>query len=167
MYDRVPEYAKLGTSQVCHEWKSVTRSWKSRIRIVGESAERSVSVIGERKMVPRCPLQLALKMTPYTPLTDQRSDESLKFVVETEIIEDRPEMITSAEKKTMCLHDASREMCLRQRVRRTLSDMVGTWKRAARKTFFSLLKYDLIGRCTKTVNGTEPGKELTKQMDEA
>lgn len=41
-------------------------------------------VVAKKKMVPRCPLQLASEMKPFMPSTDQEADEFLKYVVEKE-----------------------------------------------------------------------------------
>lgn len=51
---------------------------------MGESKEDSKLVVEGKKMVPRCPFQVASKMRPYTPLSKQRSNEFLKYVMERE-----------------------------------------------------------------------------------
>lgn len=96
--DLVLEYAKLDTSELCLEWEGVARSWRDRSEIVAEKAERNVSVV-ERTGAPGYFLQLTLGMRPYTPSTEEGTDECSKFLMEREVLEKRWESTTSAEKK--------------------------------------------------------------------
>lgn len=89
VYDRGLENANLETPGPCFEWEGVTRSWKSFNETVGKEEKTCMFAIGEKNRVPRCPLQLASKIKPYTPATDYGTDELLKYVVESKIMKKR------------------------------------------------------------------------------
>lgn len=75
----------------------MTWGLNNRSGIFGKSGEKRVSVVKSKKTVPRCFLELASKMKPYTPWTEQGGDEFLNYVVDTEILEERWGWIKSAE----------------------------------------------------------------------
>lgn len=93
VYDQVVQYAKLETSELCYDWKSVAQGRRNRIEIVGGNGGRSVVGVGRKQMFPRRPLQLASDMRPYTQSTEPESDEFSKYVVETELMEKRPKSV--------------------------------------------------------------------------
>lgn len=88
---RVLKCGKPEIFELCSDRDSVAQSWKNGSKIVGESGKRSVVVLGETAMIPRCFLQLALDTEPYTPSTEQRSDECLKYSVGPKIVPERQE----------------------------------------------------------------------------
>lgn len=53
---------------------------------VGENEEGNLLVAAKKRMVLGCPMQLASEMKPHTPLTDQKTNEILKYGVEREIM---------------------------------------------------------------------------------
>lgn len=61
---------------------------EKRTKTMRASVEGSVFVLGEKKMDPGCSLQLASDMRPCTQSTKQRSDDVLRYVVKTEIMEE-------------------------------------------------------------------------------
>lgn len=52
-------------------------------------------------------------------------------------------------------------------MKKTLSDMVGIWKWAAKERAFLMTRYDLIARRAGTQDDTELGEELSSQGNEA
>lgn len=74
----VLSYAKLETFKLCFDLERVPWSSKNRIKIVGESRRKSTFVLAKKKMVPGCPLQLALGVRPYTQSTEQTVSKFLK-----------------------------------------------------------------------------------------
>lgn len=56
-------------------------------------------MVTEKEMAPWYPSQLGSEMRLYRPLTDQKADGFLKYVVQREILEDQWESISSARKK--------------------------------------------------------------------
>lgn len=92
-----------------------------------------MTVVTKRTMVLLCRLQLQSKMRPYTPSQEQGNDVYLKFAVETEILREKCESISSSEKETVTVREVTRDKFLRRRRMQTLSDMVGTRKWAARE----------------------------------
>lgn len=57
-------------------------------------------------------------------------------------------------------------MCLRRRIKRTLSDLAGVQKRAPRERLISLLVYELVARHTRAKEGTKFGAKLRSQSEE-
>lgn len=58
-------------------------------------------------------------------------------------------------KMKRCEEEGEMNMRLRRRMKQTLDDMVGVWKRKARNRLFSMLEYELIVRETSAENGTK------------
>lgn len=85
MHDRILDYAKLEASELCLDWESLARSWKNLSEETGEIGEESVFVVGDKEMVPRCPVEVASELNMFTPSTKGGGDELFKFVVEMEI----------------------------------------------------------------------------------
>lgn len=80
---------------------------------------------------------------------------------------ERWESIRSAEKKECFVKEGSRDKCLMQRMKQTLSDGAWVRKLTVQEKFFSLLGYDLIAIRAKPGGGTELGVELKKHVDKA
>lgn len=167
VYDRILDYAKLEASELCFDWESVARSWKNRSEEVGEVREGSAFVVGDKEMVPRSPVEVASELSLYTPSTKGGCEELLRYVAEKEIMGERWDSIRRGGKMEECVEEVTRDRCLRQRVKQSLSDVVGVRKRASREKLFSLLGYDLIATRARAEEGTELGAELRKQMEEA
>lgn len=66
---------------------------------MGESGEEGVLVLAEKEMTTRCPMQLASEIRQYTPSTDQKSVEFLKYIAARKILEDRQDSIRTAGKR--------------------------------------------------------------------
>lgn len=66
---------------------------------MGKIREKSMLVLGEKKMILRCSWQPASEMRPCTPSAEEGAHEFLKYVVESEILKDRLESIRAAEKR--------------------------------------------------------------------
>lgn len=124
-------------------------------------------MVEEKKMVPRCLLQLASETKPYALLTELRSDEFLNYLVEREKRGKRWESKKSAGKEKNCVKQAAGYKCLGQRVEQMLSAAAGVWKRAALDRLFPLLKYDLIARRLRAEEGTEFVDWMKIQVNEA
>lgn len=73
----------------------------------------------------------------------------------------------SARKKKKCVQKMARDICLRARMKQTLSEMVGILKWAARERVFLLHEHDLIERRTKAEKSTELEEKPENQNDEA
>lgn len=167
VYDRILYYAKLEVSELCFTTDGMERNWTNRCEILGKGTESSVFVVGGNEIVPRCPFEIVSEMRAYTPSLRGGSDELLKYLIGVEIAGHRWESIRQAGKKIQCMQDVARDRCLRQRMKQTLSDVIGVRKRAAREKLFSLLGYDLIARRVRPGEGTELEVELKKQLEEA
>lgn len=70
---------------------------------------------GGNEMSPWCSLQLAREMRPYTPSTEQKNDDLLKYVVKEEIIEQSWKLIRSAGNKEKCVEKMETDICFRRR----------------------------------------------------
>lgn len=79
------ELCEAEKSEMCLDWERDRRwknqSWKNQSKIVEESGKGSMSVVAEKKTVPRCLLQLVLEVRLYAPSTKRESDEFLKYRV--------------------------------------------------------------------------------------
>lgn len=91
VHDRLLKYVKLETSKLCFGYDSLAQSCKSRARVVGESGKRILLEVREKVVVLHCSVQLALDMRPYAPSWEQGSDACLRYVVKTEMLEERRE----------------------------------------------------------------------------
>lgn len=91
-------------------------------------------------------------MRLYTTSTKERSNEFLKCAGQREVMQNVSEPVKSGGKKVKCEKRVRGEMCLRQRMKQTLSDMVEVRKQTARETLFSLLG------CVSTARGTRAEK---------
>lgn len=72
-------------------------------------------VAAEKEMIPRWPLQLASKMRPGMPSTEQNNDTFSELVVEREVSEEKWESTRSAKKTENCVENVRRDMWKRQR----------------------------------------------------
>lgn len=80
-------------------------------------------------------------------------------------MEDRRELTRSAGKKEKCAEEMARKVCVRRRIKQTLSSMVGVEKRLAQERLLVLLGYDLIARRTRAEKDIEPGEKPRNQMN--
>lgn len=94
------------------------------------------------------------------------NDESSRCVGEIEIAEEREESISNAGNEEKCVNEVARAMCVRRRVKHTLSDMFGVRKLATRERLSSLLVYNLTAGQTRAENDTELGEKLRSKTGE-
>lgn len=65
----------------------------------------------------------------------------------------------------MCVREVTAYRCLKQRMKQSLSNVVGIRKRASREELFSFLEYELIARRTKADDDTELEAQLRSRKE--
>lgn len=81
VYDRVVDYIRLETSELCFDLEVVLRSWKSQGHVVCRMKDGRPVVLSRSQIVLRLAFQPAMAVRWYTPSTKKKSDSSWKCMV--------------------------------------------------------------------------------------
>lgn len=119
-------------------------------------------MVAEKKMVPQCRLQLESEMRPYTPSTEEGTDDFFGVCDEEGDFGGQVGIEKECWKEKKCVEKMAINMCLKRQMKWTLNNMVGVRKRAAQERLLQMLGYELIGGPPKPEKRTELGEMLKK-----
>ena len=167
VYHNMIDIAKREISEFLFDKKEMKRNWNNRCELLlDERHEEGLVLVAENKpAVPKSPDVLLSSLLVYTPSFTNGADGLLRKAAEEEIRLPMWNALKESGQAEECVANVCQDLCLKQRMRQTLSDVAGVRKRNAREKLFFLLGYDALWKRIKET--AENAEEIQKQITEA